>query len=36
MFGTKMRSVVKHANAAGIDAVVDQQFEMDSRFSVTA
>ena len=28
MFGTKMRSVVKQANAAGIDAVVDQQFEI--------
>ncbi len=28
MFGTKMRSVVKEANAAGVDAVVDQQFEI--------
>ncbi|MGI9607889.1 MAG: fructose bisphosphate aldolase [Acidimicrobiales bacterium] len=28
MFGTKMRSVVKHANAAGVDAVVAQQFEV--------
>jgi fructose-bisphosphate aldolase class I len=28
MFGTKMRSVVKHASTAGIDAVVDQQFEI--------
>ncbi len=28
MFGTKMRSVVKEANAAGVDAVVDQQFEV--------
>ncbi len=28
MFGTKMRSVVKHANSAGVDAVVDQQFEI--------
>ncbi len=28
IFGTKMRSVVKDANAAGIDAVVDQQFEV--------
>jgi fructose-bisphosphate aldolase class I len=27
VFGTKMRSVIKGANAAGIDAVVDQQFE---------
>ena len=26
VFGTKMRSVIKHANAAGIDAVVQQQF----------
>ena len=26
VFGTKMRSVIKHANAQGIDAVVDQQF----------
>lgn len=26
IFGTKMRSVVKQANAAGIDAVLDQQF----------
>ena len=26
MFGTKMRSVVKHADARGIDAVADQQF----------
>ncbi len=26
IFGTKMRSVVKLANAAGIDAVLDQQF----------
>ena len=28
MFGTKMRSVVKHADQAGVDAVVDQQFEV--------
>ena len=28
MFGTKMRSVIKEANAAGVDAVVDQQFEI--------
>ena len=27
VFGTKMRSVIKQANAAGIDAVVKQQFE---------
>jgi len=26
VFGTKIRSVVKHANAAGITAVLDQQF----------
>jgi fructose-bisphosphate aldolase class I len=28
VFGTKMRSVIKQANAAGIDAVVEQQFEV--------
>ncbi|HEX7131379.1 MAG TPA: fructose bisphosphate aldolase [Iamia sp.] len=28
MFGTKMRSVIKLANEAGVDAVVDQQFEI--------
>jgi len=28
IFGTKMRSVIKHANAAGISAVVRQQFEV--------
>ena len=28
VFGTKMRSVIKEANAAGIKAVVDQQFEI--------
>ena len=28
VFGTKMRSVIKHANAAGVKAVVDQQFEI--------
>jgi fructose-bisphosphate aldolase class I len=27
IFGTKMRSVVKHANGAGIKAIVTQQFE---------
>jgi fructose-bisphosphate aldolase class I len=26
IFGTKMRSVIKHGNPAGIDAVVEQQF----------
>jgi fructose-bisphosphate aldolase class I len=28
VFGTKMRSVIKLANPAGVDAVVDQQFEI--------
>jgi fructose-bisphosphate aldolase class I len=28
IFGTKMRSVIKQANAKGIQAVVDQQFEI--------
>ena len=28
MFGTKMRSVIKLANSAGVGAVVDQQFEV--------
>lgn len=28
MFGTKMRSVIKLANKAGIQAIVDQQFEV--------
>ncbi len=28
VFGTKMRSVIKHANPAGVKAVVDQQFEI--------
>jgi fructose-bisphosphate aldolase class I len=31
IFGTKMRSVIKQANPAGIRAVVDQQFEVASR-----
>ena len=31
IFGTKMRSVIKDANAAGITAVVDQQFEIGRR-----
>ncbi len=30
IFGTKMRSVIKEANAAGIKAVVNQQFEIAS------
>ena len=28
IFGTKMRSVIKHANPAGIDAIVKQQFDI--------
>ncbi|GJM37916.1 MAG: class I fructose-bisphosphate aldolase [Acidimicrobiales bacterium] len=28
VFGTKMRSVINEANPAGVDAVVDQQFEV--------
>jgi len=28
VFGTKMRSVIKQANAAGVDAVVKQQFDI--------
>jgi len=28
IFGTKMRSVIKHGNPAGIDAIVEQQFEV--------
>jgi fructose-bisphosphate aldolase class I len=28
IFGTKMRSVIKQANAAGIENIVDQQFEL--------
>ncbi|MGQ0576529.1 MAG: fructose bisphosphate aldolase [Pseudonocardia sp.] len=28
MFGTKMRSVIKLADRAGVDAIVDQQFEV--------
>ncbi len=31
IFGTKMRSVIKQANPAGIAAVVDQQFEVAGR-----
>jgi fructose-bisphosphate aldolase class I len=31
IFGTKMRSVIKHANAAGIRAIVSQQFEIAAR-----
>ncbi len=31
VFGTKMRSVIKRANPAGVNAVVDQQFEIGRR-----
>ena len=31
VFGTKMRSVIKSANAAGIEAIVDQQFAEGKR-----
>ncbi len=31
VFGTKMRSVIKLANEAGVNAVVDQQFEVGSQ-----
>lgn len=31
VFGTKMRSVIKEANPAGVEAVVDQQFEVASQ-----
>jgi fructose-bisphosphate aldolase class I len=31
IFGTKMRSVINHANAAGIKAVVAQQFEVGAQ-----
>jgi len=31
VFGTKMRSVVLEANATGIEAIVDQQFEVGQR-----
>lgn len=31
IFGTKMRSVIKQASAAGIAAIVDQQFELAAR-----
>ena len=33
VFGTKMRSVIKGANAGGVDAVVDQQFEIGRRIA---
>jgi fructose-bisphosphate aldolase class I len=31
MFGTKMRSVVKHADESGVAAIADQQFELGRR-----
>jgi fructose-bisphosphate aldolase class I len=31
VFGTKMRSVIKEANQAGVDAIVDQQFEVGAQ-----
>ncbi len=31
VFGTKMRSVIKHADKSGIDAIVKQQFELARR-----
>ena len=31
MFGTKMRSFVTHAEKAGVDAIVDQQFELGNQ-----
>ena len=33
IFGTKMRSVIKHANAAGIQDVVRQQFDVAAQIS---
>lgn len=33
IFGTKMRSVIKSANAKGIAAIVDQQFEIGRRIA---
>jgi fructose-bisphosphate aldolase class I len=33
IFGTKMRSVIKQANAAGVKAVVNQQFELAGQIS---
>lgn len=35
VFGTKMRSVVKEANAEGIDAIVKQQFELARQILAT-
>jgi fructose-bisphosphate aldolase class I len=33
MFGTKMRSVIKDANEAGIEAIADQQFEIGAQIA---
>jgi len=33
MFGTKMRSVIEDADADGVEAIVDQQFEIAARIS---
>ena len=33
IFGTKMRSVIKDANSAGVEAIVDQQFEIGARIA---
>jgi fructose-bisphosphate aldolase class I len=33
IFGTKMRSVIKDADPAGVDAIADQQFEYAARIS---
>jgi len=35
MFGTKMRSVIKDANQAGVSAIVDQQFDYGERIRAT-
>ena len=35
IFGTKMRSVIKLANSAGVAAVVEQQFEVGKRISAS-
>ena len=35
VFGTKMRSVIKLANSAGVAAVVEQQFEVGKRISAS-
>jgi fructose-bisphosphate aldolase, class I len=35
IFGTKMRSLINQANAAGIEAVVDQQFELAKQILAT-